>query len=250
MYTGNVMEAKDRLVTDFSAIIEDAEKLLQATAGQAGDQVVAARARVQASLKAAKQEITAVEALAAGKVKAANNYVHEHPWLEREKGFASAYYWAGRACMGITNYFEAFRQLHRHEVLLGYDETSNQARYDKYRKAVEQDPGDPSRAYWTTLIEELKPNQTNDSMPYLWAARYIRVGEKEQALKWLNNALEQRAVVVRLGGTARVGAAIEGFAQRGVVCVGEHWEHRGRLQGEAPTSDAFLLGALPGGRAR
>jgi ElaB/YqjD/DUF883 family membrane-anchored ribosome-binding protein len=80
MYTGNTIEAKHRLVTDFSAIIEDAEKLLQATAGQASDQVVAARARVQASIKAAKQEITAVEELAAGNVRAANKYVHEHPW--------------------------------------------------------------------------------------------------------------------------------------------------------------------------
>jgi ElaB/YqjD/DUF883 family membrane-anchored ribosome-binding protein len=35
---------------------------------------------VQASIKAAKQEISAVEELAEGKVRAANNYVHEHPW--------------------------------------------------------------------------------------------------------------------------------------------------------------------------
>jgi ElaB/YqjD/DUF883 family membrane-anchored ribosome-binding protein len=80
MYTGNVIEAKDRLVTDFGAVIDDAEKLLQATAGQASDQVAAARARVQASIKAAKREISAVEELAEEKARAANNYVHEHPW--------------------------------------------------------------------------------------------------------------------------------------------------------------------------
>ena len=80
MYTGNVMEAKEKLVSDFGTIIEDTEQLLQATANQANERVVAARARVQESIKAAKQKIGAAEDLAVGKVKAADNYVHEHPW--------------------------------------------------------------------------------------------------------------------------------------------------------------------------
>jgi ElaB/YqjD/DUF883 family membrane-anchored ribosome-binding protein len=80
MYTGNVMEAKDRLVADFGTVIEDTEKLLQATAGQAGEKVLAARARVQESISAAKQKIGGVEDLAVGKVKAVDDYAVEHPW--------------------------------------------------------------------------------------------------------------------------------------------------------------------------
>jgi ElaB/YqjD/DUF883 family membrane-anchored ribosome-binding protein len=102
MYTGTVVEAKDKLVTDFGAVIEDTEQLLQATANQAGEKVAAARARVQESIKvakqrigsvdaaararvqegigAAKEKIDAVEELALGKAKAADAYAHDHPW--------------------------------------------------------------------------------------------------------------------------------------------------------------------------
>jgi ElaB/YqjD/DUF883 family membrane-anchored ribosome-binding protein len=80
MYTGNVMEAKDKLVSDFGTVIEDTEQLLQATANQANERVAAARERVQESIKAAKQRIGAAEDLAVGKVKAADTYVHEHAW--------------------------------------------------------------------------------------------------------------------------------------------------------------------------
>jgi ElaB/YqjD/DUF883 family membrane-anchored ribosome-binding protein len=80
MFTGNVMEAKNKLVADFVTVIEDTEELLQATASQANEKVVAARARVQESIKAAKQKIGAVEGLAAGKAKAVDDYAVAHPW--------------------------------------------------------------------------------------------------------------------------------------------------------------------------
>ena len=80
MYTGNVVEAKDKVVADFGTIIEDTEKLLQATAGEAGEKVLAARARVQESIDAVKQKIDAAEKRAAGKIKAGDGYVREHAW--------------------------------------------------------------------------------------------------------------------------------------------------------------------------
>jgi tetratricopeptide (TPR) repeat protein len=113
---------------------------------------------------------------------------------ERKKDYASAYYWAGRANMGMTNYFEALRQLHKHEVLVGYDDASNAARYDNYRKAVEKDPEHPAHAYWSAVIEDLKQRDAANSMPYLWAARYVRVGDQEQAQKWLKTAIDQHDV--------------------------------------------------------
>jgi ElaB/YqjD/DUF883 family membrane-anchored ribosome-binding protein len=80
MYTGNIAEAKDKLAADFGTVIEDTEELLQATASEASEQVNAARARVQESIRAAKQEIGAVEKLAVGKAKAADDYARGHPW--------------------------------------------------------------------------------------------------------------------------------------------------------------------------
>jgi ElaB/YqjD/DUF883 family membrane-anchored ribosome-binding protein len=84
MYTGNVVEAKNKLVEDFSTVIEDTEELLQATANQASEKVVAARARVQESIKAVKQKIGITQDLAVEKAKATvvatDDYVHAHPW--------------------------------------------------------------------------------------------------------------------------------------------------------------------------
>jgi ElaB/YqjD/DUF883 family membrane-anchored ribosome-binding protein len=59
MYTGNVLEAKNKLAVDLNTVIEDTEQLLQATANQANEKVIAARARVQESIKAVKQKIDA-----------------------------------------------------------------------------------------------------------------------------------------------------------------------------------------------
>ncbi len=84
MYAGNVVEAKNKLAADFSAVIEDTEELLQATANQASEKVIAARTRVQESLKAAKQKIDATQDRAMEKTKASvaatDDYVHAHPW--------------------------------------------------------------------------------------------------------------------------------------------------------------------------
>jgi ElaB/YqjD/DUF883 family membrane-anchored ribosome-binding protein len=84
MYTGNVVEAKNKLAVDFNTVIEDTEELLQATASQASEKVVAARARVQESIRAAKQKIDATQDRAVEKAKASvaatDDYVHSHPW--------------------------------------------------------------------------------------------------------------------------------------------------------------------------
>ena len=92
MYTGNVVEAKNKLAADFNAVIEDTEDLLQATASQASEKVVAARARVQESIRAAKQKIGSTQDLAVERAKATvvatDDYVHAHPWPVI--GFAAA----------------------------------------------------------------------------------------------------------------------------------------------------------------
>lgn len=92
MYTGNVVEAKNKLAADFSTVIEDTEQLLQATANQASEKVIAARARVQESIRAARQKIDDTQDLAVERAKATvvatDQYVHTHPWPVI--GFAAA----------------------------------------------------------------------------------------------------------------------------------------------------------------
>jgi ElaB/YqjD/DUF883 family membrane-anchored ribosome-binding protein len=84
MYTGNVVEAKNKLAVDLNTVIEDTEDLLQATANQASEKVIAARARVQESIKAVKQKIGTTQDFAVEKAKASvvatDDYVHANPW--------------------------------------------------------------------------------------------------------------------------------------------------------------------------
>ncbi|HQR03623.1 MAG: DUF883 domain-containing protein [Proteobacteria bacterium] len=75
---------KDKLITDLKTVIADADELLRATAGQAGDKVVELRHKVQEHLNTAKhnlaeaQEIMVEKAKAVGR--ATDDYVHDHPW--------------------------------------------------------------------------------------------------------------------------------------------------------------------------
>jgi ElaB/YqjD/DUF883 family membrane-anchored ribosome-binding protein len=76
--------SKEKLMQDMRAVVNDAEELLRATAGQAGDKVAAARERIQANLAVAKERLTEAEHAVVEKTKqaakATDEYVHENPW--------------------------------------------------------------------------------------------------------------------------------------------------------------------------
>src|SRR4030065_2933314 len=65
-------------------VVTDAEELLLATAGLAGEKVSAARERIQENLASAKVRLSAAEEAVAAKPKqaarATDEYVHENPW--------------------------------------------------------------------------------------------------------------------------------------------------------------------------
>ncbi len=76
--------SKEKLMQDMRVVMSDAEELLRATAGQAGDKVAAARERIQANLAVAKERLFEAEHAAVEKAKraakATDEYVHENPW--------------------------------------------------------------------------------------------------------------------------------------------------------------------------
>jgi ElaB/YqjD/DUF883 family membrane-anchored ribosome-binding protein len=78
------VEARDQLVVDMKAVITDAEELLKATAGAAGERVGAVRARVEETLRNARAKLSDLDdvviAQAKDTVRATDEYVHEHPW--------------------------------------------------------------------------------------------------------------------------------------------------------------------------
>jgi len=76
--------SKDKLVADLKIVVADAEELLRATASQAGEKVVAARERIQASLASARVKLVDAERVLVDRTrlaaKATDEYVRENPW--------------------------------------------------------------------------------------------------------------------------------------------------------------------------
>jgi ElaB/YqjD/DUF883 family membrane-anchored ribosome-binding protein len=76
--------AREKLATDFKAIVADTEELLHVTAGQAGEKAGAVRDRIQQRLRLAKTQFDAVEAATLRRAREAASatdvYVHAHPW--------------------------------------------------------------------------------------------------------------------------------------------------------------------------
>lgn len=82
--SSNNTVSKGKLMEDLRLVVADAEALLHATAGQAGESAVAARARIQKSLQTVKESLVDAEEAVIEHTKAAakvtDQYVHENPW--------------------------------------------------------------------------------------------------------------------------------------------------------------------------
>ena len=73
-------EATRKLVTDFRALVTDAEELTRATATQTGEKIVDLRTRVQQSVAAIKPRLEQAEELVKDTATKADQYVHANPW--------------------------------------------------------------------------------------------------------------------------------------------------------------------------
>ncbi len=73
-----------QLMEDLRVVVEDAEALLKATAGQAGERVEQARQRAEESLRAARARLSDIEGEVTMRAREAarhtDRYVHENPW--------------------------------------------------------------------------------------------------------------------------------------------------------------------------
>jgi ElaB/YqjD/DUF883 family membrane-anchored ribosome-binding protein len=70
----------EKLAADLRLVISDAEALLRATVGQAGETATAARAKMKESLESARLKLGALGEDAAERVRAADDYVRANPW--------------------------------------------------------------------------------------------------------------------------------------------------------------------------
>ena len=75
---------KEKLIADMKVVVADAEEILRATAGVAGEKMAELRERIGVSLQDAKLRLEDAEAIMLDKTKAAaraaDEYVNENPW--------------------------------------------------------------------------------------------------------------------------------------------------------------------------
>jgi ElaB/YqjD/DUF883 family membrane-anchored ribosome-binding protein len=70
--------ADKKLASHLKALVEDAEELMNATAGQAGEKVIAARSRLAAALEAAKATCQRLEEQTIAAAKATDRTIRGH----------------------------------------------------------------------------------------------------------------------------------------------------------------------------
>ena len=73
-------QANERLVRDLKALVRDAEELMKATAGQAGEKVTEMRTRLAAALESAKTTCHRLEEKTLAAAKATDRTIREHPY--------------------------------------------------------------------------------------------------------------------------------------------------------------------------
>jgi ElaB/YqjD/DUF883 family membrane-anchored ribosome-binding protein len=69
----------DKLVRDVRVLVQDAEDLIKATAGDIGEKTREARAKLAGALVVAKESLTRAEETAAESVRLANSIIREYP---------------------------------------------------------------------------------------------------------------------------------------------------------------------------
>ena len=80
----NVLKAKDQLLSDFNALVADAEQLLASTATYSGDTIAGARTRFRDTLDQFKSRVSDAQTSATRQfdeaVAATHEYARENPW--------------------------------------------------------------------------------------------------------------------------------------------------------------------------
>lgn len=75
---------KEKLIADLKVVIADADEILRATAGQAGEKMADLRAKMQDHLNHARHSLAEAQAVVVERTKqvarATDDYVHDNPW--------------------------------------------------------------------------------------------------------------------------------------------------------------------------
>ena len=72
--------ANEKLTSDLKNVVQDAEELMQATAGQVGDKIAQARGRLSAAIESAKATCQRWEQKTVAAAKATDKTIRAHPY--------------------------------------------------------------------------------------------------------------------------------------------------------------------------
>ncbi len=73
-------QSSERLASDLGSVVQDAEELMDATAGQAGEKLSEVRSRLAEALESAKAAYQRLEERGAAAAKATDETIREHPY--------------------------------------------------------------------------------------------------------------------------------------------------------------------------
>jgi ElaB/YqjD/DUF883 family membrane-anchored ribosome-binding protein len=73
-------QANERLASDLKALMHDAEELMKATAGEAGEKVTELRRRLAVAIESAKGTCHRLEETTVAAAKATDRTIREHPY--------------------------------------------------------------------------------------------------------------------------------------------------------------------------
>lgn len=80
----DIADSKQKLITDMKVVVDDAEEILRASAGIAGEKMATLRERISERLVDAKIRLAEAEDELVNKTRAAaratDEYVHDNPW--------------------------------------------------------------------------------------------------------------------------------------------------------------------------
>jgi ElaB/YqjD/DUF883 family membrane-anchored ribosome-binding protein len=85
-FSMTTLEANHRLARDLKLLVRDAEELLKASAGEAGERIEEARGRLSSALESAKDTCHQIQEKTRQAVRATDVAIHEHPY--RSMGLA------------------------------------------------------------------------------------------------------------------------------------------------------------------
>jgi tetratricopeptide (TPR) repeat protein len=113
----------------------------------------------------------------------------------REPLFANSHLFAARAYVALTNYPAAIDELERTDLLQGRAPDETKQEHAELRRAFEEDG---AQGFWRKRLDLRRAALKPEEEPYAFAQTYAWLGEKEQALTFLEKALRRHDELVYL----------------------------------------------------